>query len=334
MLYRISVLYKATNFRLGSKLGTYLAQMSIFLSSRLKLRQFVLLCRKNEFVKLRRLVMNIGTLDTVKHRVPFISLIAFLLITFGLAWGIVALFIFLPDQMTALFGELSGEHPLFFLAVYSPAIAAFIVVIYYGGVGGLRRYLSRLLLWRCSSAWYAFLIVGIPLLFFGGAAVKGNLFSDPFPFSSFQALVVAMLLMAIKGPIEEFGWRGLALPLLQRKFAPLWAGLIIGIIWGLWHLPAFLLSGTPQSAWSFAPFFIGSVAVSVIVTQLFNASRGSILLPALMHFQLINPIWPDAQPYDTFFFVAAAILVVWYNRNTMFTREGAITEVIPSLKTR
>jgi membrane protease YdiL (CAAX protease family) len=48
------------------------------------------------------------------------------------------------------------------------------------------------------------------------------------------------------GPIEEFGWRGVALPLLQRKFAPFWAGLILGGIWGAWHIPAFLMSGTPQ----------------------------------------------------------------------------------------
>jgi membrane protease YdiL (CAAX protease family) len=172
------------------------------------------------------------------------------------------------------------------------------------------------------------LIFGIPFLFFCGSALKGNLFAEPFPFPSFQALVVALLFMAIKGPVEEFGWRGFALPLLQRKFAPLWAGLILGVIWGLWHFPAFLLSGTPQSAWSFTPFFVGSVAVSVIVTQLFNASRGSILLPALFHFQLVNPIWPDAQPYDTLFFVAAAVLVVWFNRKTMFSREWCVTEVI------
>lgn len=135
--------------------------------------------------------------------------------------------------------------------------------------------------------------------------------------------------MAIKGPVEEFGRRGLALPLLQRKLAPIWAGLILGAIWGVWHFPAFQLSGTPQSAWSFTPFFVGSVAVSVICTQLFNASRGSILLPALFHFQLINPIWPDAQPYDTLFFAAAALLVVWFNRKVMFSREWGLTEVIP-----
>lgn len=264
-----------------------------------------------------------------KPLIPLISLVPFFLIAFGLAWGILALFIFLPAQMTDIFGELTGQHPLFFLSVYAPAIAAFIVIIYIGGIGELRCYLSRLLLWRCSLAWWAFLIIAIPLLYFCGSALKGNLFVGPFPFSSFTSLVVALAFTAIKGPVEEFGWRGLALPLLQRQFAPIWAGLILGVIWGFWHLPAFLLSGTPQSAWSFTPFFAGSVAVSVIVTPLFNASRGSILLPALFHFQLNNPIWPDAQPYDTFAFVAAAVLVVWLNRKTMFTKVGAIMEVIP-----
>jgi membrane protease YdiL (CAAX protease family) len=263
-----------------------------------------------------------------RDNIPFIFLLPFLIIAFGLAWGIIALFIFLPDRMTALVGDLSGEHPLFFLAVWSPGIAAVLIVAFRGGAGGLRRYLGRVLLWRCSKAWWSFLIVGIPLFFYGGSALKGNLLTEPFPFSSFQTLMVALLMAAIKGPVEEFGWRGLALPLLQRRFAPFWAGLILGIIWGFWHLPAFLLSGTPQSAWSFTPFLVGSVAISVIVTPLFNASRGSILLPAFFHFMLNNPIWPDAQPYDTYLLVPAAALVVWYNRKTLFTREGAVTDVI------
>ena len=269
-----------------------------------------------------------------RDHIPFISLAPFLLIAFGLAWGILVLFIFLSDRMTEMFGELTGQHPLFFLAVYSPAIAAFIIVTYNGGAESLRRFFTRLLFWRCSPAWYVFLIIGIPLLFFGGSALKGNLFAEPFPFSSIQSLIAALALTAIKGPVEEFGWRGLALPLLQQKFAPIWSGLILGFIWGLWHLPAFLLSGTPQSAWSFTPFFTGSVAASLIVTALFNASRGSILLSALFHFQLNNPIWPDAQPYDMFTFVAAAILVVWINRKTMFDRKGAVKKVIPQVECR
>ncbi|MCP3867419.1 MAG: CPBP family intramembrane metalloprotease [Gammaproteobacteria bacterium] len=265
-------------------------------------------------------------------QVGVFSLVPFLLMTFGVAWGILGLFMFLPNWMNATFGQLTGQHPLFFLAVYAPAIAAFSVILYTSGVRGLQRFLVRVLLWRCSPIWYGFIILGIPLLFLYGFVLKGNFSELTFPFASSQSLLLALALTAIKGPVEEFGWRGLALPLLQRKFTPIWSGLLLGLIWGFWHLPAFLLSGTPQSAWSFTPFFVGSVAISVIVTALFNTSRGSILLPALFHFQLNNPIWPDAQPYDTIAFVAAAIVVVWINRGTMFARKSAITEVIP--KTR
>ena len=268
--------------------------------------------------------------STDRHQVPFIYLVPFLLIAFGIAWGILALFIFLPDLMNSIFGKLTGQHPLFFLAVYAPAIAGVIIIMYTAGSKGVVRYLTRLLLWRTSLYWYAFLFFGIPLIYFGSAALKGTILTEPFPFSSFQAFFGAMVLTAIKGPIEEFGWRGLALPLLQRKFAPIWAGLILGVIWGFWHLPAFLLSGTPQSAWSFTPFFAGSVSVSVIVTALFNKSHGSILLPAAFHFQLNNPLWPDAQPYDMYVFVAVAVLVVWFNRNVMFNRDNAMTEIIPT----
>jgi hypothetical protein len=127
---------------------------------------------------------------------------------------------------------------------------------------------------------------------------------------------------------EEFGWRGLALPLLQRRFSPFWASLILGVVWAVWHAPAFLLSGTPQSAWSFGPFFVGLMAVTVIMTPLFNASRGSLLIAILYHLQVMNPIFPDAQPWDFFFFMAAAVVIVWLNRGTMFQRGNGVTTVL------
>ena len=69
--------------------------------------------------------------------------------------------------------------------------------------------------------------------------------------------------------------------------------------------------------------------LSIIVTVLFNASHGSILLSALFHFQVMNPIFPDAQPYDTYLLIVVAVLVVWLNRKAMYTKEGSVTEVIP-----
>jgi membrane protease YdiL (CAAX protease family) len=265
-----------------------------------------------------------------KYLLPLASLLPFLLIAFGLAWSIVALFIFQSEFMTRTFGNLTGQHPLFFLCVYSPAIAAFILISYYSGLKGLTLYLSRLFLWRCSVAWYAFIVIGIPLVFYVGAAIKGTLFETPFPYDSIQALFMALVLSAIKGPIEEFGWRGLALPLLQRSFTPFWASLILGVIWGTWHFPAFLLSGTQQSNWAFAPFFLGCIALSIIATALFNASQGSILLAAFFHFMLMNPIFPDAEPFDSYLLVLIVIPIIWYNRKMMFTKEKSVTEVIPS----
>jgi len=270
-----------------------------------------------------------GSSTSDKYLIPFLSIVPFLIITFGIAWTILGLFIFLPEKMTGIFGEISGDHSLFFLAVYAPAIAAITIIIYKGRVRGLKLYLSRLLIWRSSLSWYAFLFLGIPLIFIAGSLIKGNLSTDPFPFSTVSAFLLATFFAIIKGPVEEFGWRGLVLPLLQRKLTPFWAGLILGVIWGVWHLPAFLMSGTQQSEWSFAPFFFGCVSLSIIVTPLFNQSNGSILLTAFFHFMMMNPIFPDAQPYDTYIIIVIAAIIVWVNRKTMFTKEGSITRVIP-----
>jgi len=256
------------------------------------------------------------------------DLIPFFAMAFVISWSTLALYIFVPEPTVRWFGNLTGEHPLFYLAVYAPAIAALALTFFRHGIDGTRRFLARLLLWRASIYWYVFLIVVVPLVFYAAALFKEGAYDALFPFASVPAYLLALFLMAIKGPVEEIGWRGMALPLLQRSMAPIWAGLLLGVIWGIWHLPAFLLSGTPQSAWSLTPFFLGTVALSVIVTPLFNSARGSIMLPALFHLQLINPLWPDAQPYDTGLFVAISAVVVWLKRDAMFTRKGAVTDVV------
>jgi membrane protease YdiL (CAAX protease family) len=251
----------------------------------------------------------------------------FLAITFGLTWGLAALLFLFYDQIVAIFGEVSPANPLFILAVYSPGIAGVFLVWRHYGVHGLGRFFRRLTLWRASTLWWLFLIVGIPAVVFTGAAIKGTI-DDPFPFSPWYQVLPALALALFLGPIEEFGWRGLALPLLQRKFNPFWAGLILGIIWATWHIPSFLIGGTPQSAWSIGPYFLGIVAISVILTPLFNSSRGSLLIAALYHFQMMNPMWPDAQPWDNYLFIATAVIIVWFNRRQMFQKGAGVTDVL------
>jgi uncharacterized protein len=263
-------------------------------------------------------------------RMPTSALIAFVGITFLITWGLVGAYILFPDMAAAAFGEISGSHPLFFVATWSPAIGAFAVVSHYTGMPGIRAFLSRLLLWRSSAAWVAFILIGLPLVFLAGSLIRGGPILAPLPPEGVGPVVAVLFMMLFLGPIEEFGWRGVAQPLLQRHMAPIWAGLLIGATWGLWHLPAFALAGTAFAEWSFLPFFVGNVVLAVLVTPIFNRTRGSLLWPMLFHWQLINPFWPDAQPWDTWILVVVAVIVVWWNRDTMFTREGAVTEVVPA----
>lgn len=256
------------------------------------------------------------------------TLIPFFAITFGITWGIGALLMAFYDQIVAIFGELTMTNPIIILLVYAPGLAGILLVWQQTGFNGLKNFFNRLILWQAPAAWWVFIILGIPLIVYVGAAIKGTI-AEPFPFAPWYRAFPAIALALFLGPIEEFGWRGIAQPLLQRKFSPFWSGVILGCIWGFWHIPSFLGSGTPQSALDFGPFFIGIVAIAVILTPLFNASKGSLLISALYHFQMMNPLFPDAQPWDILLFVVAAMVVVWFNRQEMFCKGSGITEVLP-----
>ena len=258
------------------------------------------------------------------------TLVSFLGLTFGLSWIPMALFMLFADQFTALFGEMSSTNPVFLLAVYAPGLAGIFLVWWHYGLKGLGSFFQRLLLWRAPVQWWLFLVLGIPVIVYTAAALKGTL-NTPFPFSAWYLVFPALLQSLLLGPLgEEFGWRGLALPLLQRRFSPFWASLILGVVWATWHAPAFFMSGTPQSGWSIGPFFIGLISITVILTPLFNASRGSLLIPILYHLNMMNPIFPDAQPWDNFLFAIAAVVIVVLNRRQMFQRGSGVVEVLGS----
>jgi membrane protease YdiL (CAAX protease family) len=267
--------------------------------------------------------------SSAKFRIPSSALISFVGVTFLITWGLIGVYILAPEMASARFGEISGSHPFFFLATWSPALAAFVVLFVFSGTSGIKPFLSRLLLWRCSAGWAAFILLVLPLVFVAGSLMKGGPVLAPLPPEGMRPIVTVLFMMLMLGPIEELGWRGVMQPLLQRHMAPIWAGVIIGATWGFWHLPAFFLSSTVYADWNFLPFFIGNVTLAVLVTPIFNSARGSLLWPMLFHWQLINPFWPDAQPWDTILLVGVTLIVVWWNRGTMFRRKGAVTCVIP-----
>jgi hypothetical protein len=103
---------------------------------------------------------------TQPDAIPFRSVVLFLLLTFGIAWGILAAFIFFSETMVGLFGEITGEHPLFYLAVWAPAISAFIVIFRRSGLEGLRRHLGPLAHARFSAEWHRAERLVFPAIFY------------------------------------------------------------------------------------------------------------------------------------------------------------------------
>jgi membrane protease YdiL (CAAX protease family) len=82
---------------------------------------------------------------------------------------------------------------------------------------------------------------------------------------------------------EEAGWRGLLLPRMQYRWSPLTAALVLGVIWGLWHLPLLSVPGAADNGLPAAGFLLLITGTSVLITAITNVAGGSVLLAALFH---------------------------------------------------
>ena len=171
---------------------------------------------------------------------------------------------------------------------FGPSLAAVAVVAHQAGHCGLRRWLSRCLKWQVGWRWMA-LAFFFPVAFMGLAAaihvaLGGTL--PPSPAAGHVLLAAAnfVLVFLVGGPLgEEFGWRGYALPALQRRWGWRIASLVLGAVWTLWHLPLFYSAGTVQSHLLMGLYALSSIASSVLFAWLFNRTEGSVLLVLVLH---------------------------------------------------
>jgi hypothetical protein len=242
------------------------------------------------------------------------SLYAFLGLTFAITWGIGALLILFPDRLTELFGAMSTRNPLFVLAVWAPAISALVITASTEGVAGLRRLVRGVVHWRVGLWWYLFVLLWIPVLGVGAAFLGGAPFV---PGVDHWYLIIPALLSAAltdPGPLgEEPGWRGYALPRLLAERSALSASVILGLIWGVWHIPAFLIGGTPQSGLSLPALLLGGVSLSILATWIYNNSGGSVLLSILLHLMAnfsLNVIGAPLVQFSGLLALTALIVVV------------------------
>jgi membrane protease YdiL (CAAX protease family) len=238
---------------------------------------------------------------------------------------------------------------LFVLATVSgPLLAAVLVTGAVEGRAGVRRLLGRIIQWRVGLRWYVVALLA-PLtiwlavfsLFLGGQPAIDLLRQWPLLLTAFLPAVAAGLLIPSLG--EEPGWRGFALPRMQRLYGPVAASLILGALHGLWHLPAFFMPVLgPFGPDKLASFILTAMAATFLYTWVFNGARGSVLLAMLLHAasnaasMLLTAIIPADPPLtgwarafvgggwiSVFAFGAAAALLVILTRGRLGYRETA-----------
>lgn len=241
-----------------------------------------------------------------------------------------------------------------------PAGAALLVVAITHGKTGLKEWIRPLSRWRVGLQWYAVVLFSyliIALVSFGGAQLlTGG--AGPSLLESMQArlaemrtglglssaplwltfLVLLVYSMVVVPLYEELGWRGFALPRLQEKHSALSAGLVIGSIWAVWHLPNFFIRGAPQEGMPFIGFFLEIVAFSILLVWVYNNTHGSLLMPFLWHGAIIVtsifvPVLPLATRGDLLPFwisvgltVGCAIVVVLVTDPARLVRRSSIMQ--------
>lgn len=210
-----------------------------------------------------------------RHPLVFFFVLAYVLP--WLVWG---------TSIAQLRGLLSFHIPQSLAFWLGLTIATYLAAALTGGWPAVKDLLLRLVRWRVNVVWYVAalaltLLLGLLALLveraLGGAHPLGELLpaAQLAPTLLFQIFFFWLT--------EETAWRGFALPRLQARFSALNSSLILGVLWGLWHLPLFLIPDSFQATLPLIGFLLSALATSLLATWIFNHSRGSVLVAAIFH---------------------------------------------------
>ena len=256
----------------------------------------------------------------------------FYVLVFGFAWGVGLLFAVASGPMTAIFGPVSLWNPLVFLSVWSPTILAFAVTAAKGGRAGLRDLLERIFRWRFPLRWYVVATVGVAAVALSARFLQALMTDTPppplFEFARWPDLAMAGLALLVldPGPIgEDPGWRGFALPRMLDRFSPTTAALLLGVIWTVWHLPAFLFSGMPQSSLPIGWFCVSMVSVTVLMAWVTINTGGAVIPAILMHwaFNRFSDLGQDGAIYAAGAYTLAALVIIVATRGSLGYRRSS-----------
>lgn len=227
-----------------------------------------------------------------QHPIP-----AFFVLTYILTWVIWVPSILSREGLRLLSFDVPIPGMLLILisGVTGPFLSAFIMASALEGKAGRRALFRQIVRWRAGFRWYLLVLVGIPVVrFLGltlalGIAPVQVLFHSPTLLAAYLPFTALGLIITV---LEETGWMGFAVPQLQARIGPLSGAIVLGILWGVWHLPGFLVAGANVAhpvtdllllGRSLVILAILGAAVRVIMLWIFNSTRGSLLLAVLFH---------------------------------------------------
>jgi membrane protease YdiL (CAAX protease family) len=226
-------------------------------------------------------------------RSPF----TFLVLTIALTW-----LIWLPSIVTGLIGDFGFDAEAYnlvsnIIGAFCPLIVAMALVVRRHGWGQSWVFVRQAFDFRTKPIYFV-LALAIPL----GLNVLAHYLAPIFnlevadsmmglvvPEGTSTPLVVLMvfayffLILFFGGGQEEFGWRGYAQQPLQARYGILNASLIIGVVWGLWHAPLWIMPGDGHSTYSFLAFLLMITSQAVVYGWLYNASGQKLIIPLLFH---------------------------------------------------
>jgi membrane protease YdiL (CAAX protease family) len=256
------------------------------------------------------------------------SLAIFFVLTFAISWPLWIL------SALSLQGQLPFSFPATLgglLGAWAPGLVGIFVTLWLDGRRATRLLLSRLLVWRVGLGWYLFALLWPALLSLLSSGISTLLGAAPPDFSNppvvsqyplppeamqagFLALLPMIFIIQFFGSSlgEEIGWRGFALPRLQSHRTAFLSSLILGLIWGLWHLPRQWVPGAAFDLAGFAWFLIGITLTSVLYTWIFNNTRGSLLVVVLFHTaQAVSNLFLASSAFPWVSPALTLLLVLW-----------------------
>jgi len=243
----------------------------------------------------------------------------YFILTFTISWGGFVLIVG-PDGFANTNWQTDLSFPLVVIAMLAgPSVAGLLMTGMVYGRAGFRKLLSRLLKWRVNAGWYAMALLPAPILSMI-VLFALSLTSPIFTTSDKAAVLLSGIMAGLTTVLEEIGWTGFAIPRLRRRYSILTTGLIVGVLWGLWHLLQQLYisgsytGGVPLTLYLSLSIFstvAGLTAYRILLVWIYDRT-GSLLVTTLMHASLtasnIFIFRPEAtgMPFLTFGLVFTA----------------------------